>query len=359
INFGSSALSAQPSSYLRVRLESQEPEGTPEELTVVQSAVARPLHCDMLGVVPVSPTNLELFCVTPGWLGWQHEALRCFRRHGFVIVKGALQTGLGSPCETLLSACLTAESELAAMAVEASEGQKPLGSRGAGRMSFGNASKTGSLLHNSAWAQLLDCGPLLDIVDLLLPGGGECVVGGGDFVKPRTEKYQQLHSDLASSVSVGSFDNDFPPPYLSANFVVQPIRAENGPMRIIPGTQRLSESATRNQFWLPCVGEGSTGDQEPLDWQSSVLQPLEAGDLILRDVRVLHGGTPNLSETTRFLPALEFVLSSFKRSSIYSNCWTTPGIPEDVKQKLSRRAQYWLPRDLVRERNEMDLGWRS
>jgi hypothetical protein len=36
------------------------------------------------------------------------------------------------------------------------------------------------------------------------------------------------------------------------------------------------------------------------------------GAALLRDVRILHGGTPNLSNKIRFLPSVEFVSESFQ-----------------------------------------------
>eukprot|EP00439_Symbiodinium_sp_Y106_P056383 s5884_g7.t3 len=43
------------------------------------------------------------------------------------------------------------------------------------------------------------------------------------------------------------------------------------------------------------------------DWLRSKVFPLQAGDCLVRDVRVWHGGCPNLSGEARYLPALEVI----------------------------------------------------
>merc|ERR1712232_1321357 len=40
-------------------------------------------------------------------------------------------------------------------------------------------------------------------------------------------------------------------------------------------------------------------------WLASRIFPLEPGDVLVRDVRVWHGGCPNLSQEARYLPGIE------------------------------------------------------
>lgn len=42
------------------------------------------------------------------------------------------------------------------------------------------------------------------------------------------------------------------------------------------------------------------------------LCPVPAGTAIVRDVRTLHSGTPNLATRTRFLPSVEFVSADYR-----------------------------------------------
>ena len=114
---------------------------------------------------------------------------------------------------------------------------------------------------------------------------------GGDFVVPGTATYQYLHSDLFSweeAVDEGRFGDR--PPFITANFVVKRVPARDGPMRIIPGTQRYG---------------GFTDELQETDHMA--LAPLKKGSVIIRDARALHGGTPNLGPSTRYLPSVDFV----------------------------------------------------
>jgi hypothetical protein len=275
---------------------------------------------------------------------WLDKALKSFRHHGFVVLRDALELW---KCTNLLRACEEAEVEIRKVS--------PHGNRAPGRSSFGKASKTGSMLHDAAWAQLLDCKPLLALLEMIMPEGGECVSGGGDFVYEEGEEgcgseYQFLHSDLRKGhletwSQVEQLEVVFPPPYVSANFAVQHISADNGPMRIIPGTQTVSQAAAREHAQLPCPNE------EPETWLASTLQPLHPGDVIVRDVRVLHGGTPNRSVKTRFLPSLEFASSTLRSSS--SGEWPADWmmeatLPAEHYEKLSAQAQAWCPESLVK-----------
>ena len=292
----------------------------------------------------VSLKTLDSFCVKANSSGhWALDALRLFQRNGFVVVRDAFSL---ERCEKVLEACRQEEVALRSHNA-ARPGHHPAGRRGPGRWSFGVASKTRSMLHVPAWAHLLDCAPLLEVLELVMPNGGTCTSSGGDFVEAHVGfSYQPLHSDLAGC-DLGPFNVSFPPPCVSANFVVHPVTERNGPMRILPGTQRHSVSAkVTQQFW-----DTHNGD-EPREWRDSVLQPLSAGDII-RDVRVLHGGTPNLSDATRFLPAVEFVFGSYKDSSFY--IWDEiQHLPKEIFSTLSNHAKSWCGGVVA---PKVDAGW--
>ena len=67
-----------------------------------------------------------------------------------------------------------------------------------------------------------------------------CAGAGGDFVLPRTRSYQPLHVDLQAQALPQ-------PPVVTANVCLQPLTKENGPTRVIPGTQL----AAQNGWELP------------------------------------------------------------------------------------------------------------
>ena len=64
------------------------------------------------------------------------------------------------------------------------------------RYSFGSASITGQLLHEPAWAMLVDLPTLTPIITALF--GKDYILrgAGGDFCLPGADTYQPLHSDM-------------------------------------------------------------------------------------------------------------------------------------------------------------------
>merc|ERR550514_200168 len=92
-----------------------------------------------------------------------------------------------------------------------------------------------------------------------------------------------------------------PPPKLAVNFAVQQIdSADFGPMRIVPGRRVLT-----NHHMPPCFPD------EEVDLRESKLFPMEPGTAVVRDLRVWHGGTPNVRAITRFLPNVEVVSEDY------------------------------------------------
>lgn len=280
----------------------------------------RPLMEPHAQAAHVLAPGLAGVSVVPGEPGWQRDALRIFRQAGILVMRG----GLGAEeCRRLHECCREAS-------VQALQ-RSPEGNRGPDRFSFGVAAPKGSMLDRREWHELLQCEPLLDVLELIFPEGGELIAGGGDFVLGGCSKYQQLHSDINIK---GVLNVQWPPPYVSANFAVHNIDALNGPMRALPGTQALAGAAAREQRSLPSV------DEEPTEWLESTLQPLSAGDIIVRDVRVLHGGTPNRSQEIRYLPSLEFA-SKVLRESGRQDLDMQPIIPRPAYDKLPQRAKDW------------------
>lgn len=188
---------------------------------------------------------------------------------------------------------------------------------------------------------MLDTPQLLSMLELLLPGGGALVSAGGDFVMEHTGSSQSLHSDIYKPLC--AFDVQFPPPFLCANFAVHAITDNNGPMMIIPGTQRVADALKRR------------GRRFPSTWADSKLSPLDPGDMLLRDVRVLHGGTPNQSTEARFLPSLDFALTAFLQSEEYK--WPVHmSLPDKLMGGLSPAAQKWVWPGIV-SKDELEVDW--
>lgn len=248
---------------------------------------------------------------------WADAAFKLFARDGFVVIEDLL-----SPLEQaeVLCAC---EREAAKIV-----GPERRGNRGPGRYSFGAASSTGGMLHVPEFSRhLLESAgsKLRPLLDLVFYGGWHrgfvCIGGGGDFVLDGVTTYQQLHSDMQVRK-----DEDVlrPPPLISVNFAAQDLDDFNGATRFVPGTQ---------------LSRGEVPYREPSDWLNSRLNPLRAGSAIVRDVRVLHGGTPNISQAVRFLPSIEYASADF-RATGRKDCFPPPrGLPRKLYDELQPEVQ--------------------
>eukprot|EP00930_Biecheleria_cincta_P033953 TRINITY_DN23498_c0_g1_i1.p1 TRINITY_DN23498_c0_g1~~TRINITY_DN23498_c0_g1_i1.p1 ORF type:complete len:616 (-),score=87.82 TRINITY_DN23498_c0_g1_i1:344-2191(-) len=231
---------------------------------------------------PSAAPHVSDFTINLESPGWAETASNIFKQSGFVIVTGVLEPW---QCQEVLQECR----ETADLVCRSRRG-----SRGPGRYSFGNASSTGSVLHLPTFAQhLLDhAGHLLrPLLDRIFVTGFSCTAAGGDFVLGGgVSTSQEIHSDI----HVKKKDNVLlPPPLLSVNFCVQELTDNNGPMQIIPCTQL-----------------GAKVGAKPLR-----LCPVQAGAAIVRDVRTLHSGTPNLTDQARYLPSVEYVSAQFRATN--------------------------------------------
>lgn len=257
---------------------------------------------------------------------WETQALDIFRAAGFVVISEVLSE---HQCQEVLSAC----EEVAAQIV----GPEQWGNRSnRGRYSFGVASSTGSILHvpEIAGNLLVQAGLVLHpLLEEIFSKDGKadflCYSGGGDFVLPGVKDYQFLHGDMPMAPG----DDRMPPPFLSVNFCVQPLTALNGPIRLVPGkTER----------------DWDRRKEEPPEWRSSRLFPCPAGAALLRDVRILHAGTPNWSAATRFLPSIEYISGGLRATQDEAMFPPSRCIPRGLYETLPEPIQI-LCRELVAE----------
>lgn len=234
-------------------------------------------------VCPPTTLKVSMYTTSCRHEGWQGDAFDIFAEHGFVVVEHVLAL---HQCSAVLRDCERVAEEIV--------GHGRRGNRGPGRYSFGKASSSGSMLHVPSFARHLlgNAGrmlrPLLDRI--FFNGerpGFSCLSASGDFVLGDVHTHQALHADIQVPREL---QKKLPPPYIAVNFCVQELTPMNGATRIIPGTHFQSSS-------IP--------DPEPEEWRRSRLCPIPAGAAIIRDIRVLHGGTPNFTQDTRYLPNVE------------------------------------------------------
>lgn len=238
--------------------------------------------------IPTTSLNVEEYTVDMEMPDWYERAFDVFQRNGFVLVPDVLKV---HQFTSVLRDCNLAAKQIV------NDGRN--GNRGKGRYSFGIASSSGSMLHVATFVRhLLDSATsqLRPLLDCIFEGGEkagfQCVGSGGDFVVGETHQFQNLHSDIHVAKELNTL---FPPPQLCVNFTLEELTEQNGPMRVIPGTQL--------EHPPPVLTDS---------WHCSRLCPVPAGTAIVRDVRTLHSGTPNLATRTRFLPSVEFVSADYR-----------------------------------------------
>jgi len=247
-------------------------------------------------------SSLEIadFSVVAGADDWLDEAVRIFRQTGFCIILNALSDESASE---VLKGCLQAERQILEL-----DPERIGWCHDPGHYSFCAASQAGHMLHHEAWSLLLACEATFSALHAILPDGFVFCGGGGDFVLAGTEKYQTLHADVGPGQVPPEYRVGDAPPQIAINFTVQAMTEKNGPMRVVPGRKVI-----HGQQDVP-----PSFRHEPDRYKQSKLFPLPAGAAILRDLRLWHGGTPNVSEGTCFLPSVE-VFSARYASFIFES----------------------------------------
>ncbi|OLP78560.1 Kanamycin B dioxygenase [Symbiodinium microadriaticum] len=140
-------------------------------------------------------------------------------------------------------------------------------------------------------------------------------------------EHQPLHSDVVRAVDAG-LDVE-PPSMISVNFPLVDIHEENGPLEILPGSQEVSLTAA------PAL----------LAKRHLRRVLLSRGDIVLRDLRTLHRGSPNRCSQPRPLAVWGFAKASAISGHLRGGRRTGTGgafasrisIPEEVEAALEAR----------------------
>ena len=291
---------------------------------------------------PPTSLKVEEHSVACTDLGWERNAFELFKKNGFVIVNKVLK----------LYQYIAVHRDCEREAQQLIEKARP-GNRGKGRYSFGNASSTGSMLHVPSYAKHLlgeassTLLPLLELIfeDKKRPGerGFICYSGGGDFVLGGTAEFQEIHSDIHITKQC---NKHLPTPLLCVNFCVQELSEYNGPTRIVPGTQ-----VGEHRSW--------TLEQEPDEWKTSRLCPVPAGAAIVRDTRTLHGGTPNLTDKTRYLPSVEYVSADFRATNRKDKFPPRRCLPYELYEQLKPEVQELCQEIVLQEDEDPQVTFRD
>jgi ectoine hydroxylase-related dioxygenase (phytanoyl-CoA dioxygenase family) len=136
--------------------------------------------------------------------------------------------------------------------------------------------------------------------------------------------YQVIHRDMLQC-SPDMPDADPVRPFqFAVNFPLVDVTLENGPFEIAPGTHLLTDTE--------CQDRVRSGQAE------AQLVPLvmSVGDVMIRDVRALHRGTPNTTAEPRPMVVVGYNCARHQRPQLRIF------IPQEQKRLLSDRAQQLL-----------------
>ncbi len=157
-------------------------------------------------------------------------------------------------------------------------------------------------------------------------------LGGNDVVMPelasdtplRDSDYQVIHRDI-SQLSADRPDGDPAQPFQFAiNFPLVEITLENGPFEIARRTHQMSDAECRERI--------ESGEIEARLEQLL----MELGDVMVRDVRALHRGTPNRTDVPRPMIVVGYNSSWHRRPQLRIF------IPRDAHATLSERGRQLL-----------------
>ena len=170
----------------------------------------------------------------------------------------------------------------------------------------------GRLRYRAGWLEeckipwyenILASNKLRQALDLItINGSGEkgwkAGMCGGDEVAPMTHNMQDLHSDWA-----GYKTNSMRLGYaLVVSVAPRDVPVDLAPIRLVPWNR------------LGCIEEYPQRSQGDKDlFETGYELTLRAGEFLIRDCRVAHGGTPNRTVQSRCLPAVQIASPQMRR----------------------------------------------
>ncbi|MDB5950876.1 MAG: Phytanoyl-CoA dioxygenase [Massilia sp.] len=132
--------------------------------------------------------------------------------------------------------------------------------------------------------------------------------------------YQPLHRDSGSLFPETALTT--PPYQLAVNFPLCDVTLENGPFETTRGTQHIEKALVLAQI------ESGELALEPIF--------MKMGDVMIRDVRAIHRGTPNRSDTARPMVVLGYSRSWLMRPEVHID------VPRAVLEALAPEARELL-----------------
>jgi ectoine hydroxylase-related dioxygenase (phytanoyl-CoA dioxygenase family) len=171
------------------------------------------------------------------------------------------------------------------------------------------------------WADpaIIDNDAIMAVVEELVGADGVMCQLASDTPMLGSE-HQELHRDTQLLFPESGVET--PPYQLAVNFPLVDVTDELGPMEYAPGTHMMSKADGMRAV--------ETGEI-PL-----VKAYMNRGDVMIRDVRHIHRGTPNRSSTPRPMVVIGYSRRWLHRPEVQIR------IPADVLVNLTERARRWL-----------------
>lgn len=132
--------------------------------------------------------------------------------------------------------------------------------------------------------------------------------------------YQDVHSDAPPLFPEAGFET--PPFQIAVNFPLVDVTAENGPFEVARGTHMIPKAEGMRRL------EAGEAKLEPIT--------LKVGDVMIRDVRGLHRGTPNRTDEPRPMCVIGYSRRWLLRPEVSIR------VPREMLDTLSPRARQLL-----------------
>jgi ectoine hydroxylase-related dioxygenase (phytanoyl-CoA dioxygenase family) len=178
-----------------------------------------------------------------------------------------------------------------------------------------------TLPFHGMWAdpEIIDNDAIMAVVEELVGKDGVLCQLASDTPLKGSE-HQVLHRD--TQLLFPETGAETPPYQLAVNFPLVDVTVENGAMDWAPGTHVMSKADG-----MAAIESGEIP-----------LQPLEMkrGDVLIRDVRHIHRGTPNFTDTPRPMVVIGYSRRWLHRPEVEIR------VPREVLNGLPKRAQKWL-----------------
>lgn len=171
------------------------------------------------------------------------------------------------------------------------------------------------------WAdpEIIDNDDVMAVVSELVGADGVmCQLASDTPIKG--SQYQELHRDTQLLFPESGVET--PPYQLAVNFPLVDVTLDNGPMEMAAGTHMLSKADG-----MARIERGEIPVEPVL---------LNRGDVMIRDVRHIHRGTPNPSDTPRPMVVIGYSRRWLFRPEVQIR------VPRPVLESLPERARRWL-----------------